>query len=162
MAHYDTTFTTTTPADQAFAYLSRFSTTREWDPGVVDSADLTSGPVGLGSAFEIVTSFAGRRLPLRYEIIAFEAPRLVTVEAESASLRSTDTMRFSVNDDGTTTITYDAELTPRGLARLFGPLLSVMFQRIGDRAAVGLRAAVDDLARPVGDDPADLSTERPA
>jgi hypothetical protein len=162
MAHCETTFTTTAPADEAFAYLSRFSTTREWDPGVVDSTDLTKEPVGLGSAFEIVTSFAGRRLPLRYEIIAFDAPHLVTLQAENSSVRSTDTMRFLANDDGTTTITYDAELSPRGLTRLFGPVLTLMFQRIGDRAAVGLRAAVDGLARPVGDDPADLETERPA
>lgn len=155
MPRYQTTFSCPVPITEAFAYLSRFSTTAEWDPGVVAARDLTPDPVGLGSAFEIITSIAGRRVPLRYEIIAFDAPNVVTLQAENASIRSTDTMSFSAGPDGGTTITYDAELIPRGLTRVFGPLLTLMFNRIGDRAAEGLRAAMDRLAR-------DTSRERSA
>jgi hypothetical protein len=146
LAHYATTFVSRTAVEPAFEYLSRFSTAVEWDPGVVASRDLTPGPVGVGSAFEIVSSFLGRRVPLRYEIIDFDAPRLVRLRAQNSSVRSVDTITFVANPDGTTTITYDAQLTPVGLARVAAPLFGVMLSRIGDRAAEGLRAAVDGLA----------------
>lgn len=145
MARYQTTFTTKTPIADAFAFLSRFSTTAEWDPGVIEARDLTPGPVGLGSQFEVVSTFLGRRVPLRYEIIEFAPPALVTLRGENGNVRSTDTIRFVANEDGTVTITYDAELEPLGLLRLFGPILSLSFRVIGDRATVGLKHAVDRL-----------------
>ena len=145
MAHYSTTFVTQTPVERAFEYLSRFSSAVEWDPGVVASRDLTPDPVGVGSAFEIVSSFLGRRVPLRYEIIDFDAPHLVRLRAQNSTVRSVDTITFAETSEGATTVTYDAQLTPVGLARVLSPVFGLMLTRIGDRAADGLRAAVDGL-----------------
>jgi dehydrogenase/reductase SDR family protein 12 len=145
LAHYATTFVSQTPVEQAFEYLSRFSTAVEWDPGVVASSDLTPDPVGVGSAFEIVSSILGRRVPLRYEIIEFDAPRLVCLRAQNSTVRSVDTITFVASPQGATTVTYDAQLTPVGLARVLTPLFGFALRRIGDRAAEGLRAAVDNL-----------------
>lgn len=146
MAHYQTSFATPTPAETAFAYLSRFSTTAEWDPGVVEARDLTPGPVGVGSAFEVVSTFLGRRVPLHYEIVEFDAPNRVVLRAENASVCSTDTISCQPGPDGSTIVGYDAVLEPRGAARLLSPLFTVVFHRIGDRAAQSLRANVDRLA----------------
>lgn len=145
MAHYQTSFATPTSAETAFDYLSRFSTTAEWDPGVVEARDLTPGPVGVGSAFEVVSTFLGRRVLLRYEIIEFDAPNRVVLQAENASVRSTDTISCQPGADGSTVVGYDAVLEPRGAGRLLSPLFAVAFQRIGDRAARSLRASVDRL-----------------
>ena len=146
MAHYQTSFATPTSVEAAFHYLSRFSTTAEWDPGVVEARDLTPDPVAVGSAFEVVSTFLGRRVPLRYEIIEFDAPNRVVLQAESASVRSTDTIACQRGPDGSTIVSYDAVLEPRGVARVLAPLFAVVFQRIGDRAARGLRTNVDRLA----------------
>jgi len=145
MARYQTCFSSPAPMNEAFSYLSRFSTTLEWDPGVVEARDLTPDPVGAGSAFEVVSSFLGRRVPLRYEIIVFDPPNQVVLEAENSFIRSTDTIRFEAGTDGLTNVWYDAVLEPRGVARLAAPLLALLFNRIGDRAAAGLRAALDRL-----------------
>ena len=157
MARYQTSFSSPTEIEVAFDYLSRFSTTAEWDPGVVEARDLTPDPVGVGSAFEVISSFLGRRVPLRYEIVEFDAPNRVVLQAENASVRSTDTISCQPAADGSTIVAYDAVLEPRGAARLLSPLFAVAFRRIGDRAARGLRASVDGLAgADVGD------TGRPA
>jgi hypothetical protein len=160
MAHYRTTFATSTPAERAFDYLSRFSTTAEWDPGVVEAHDLDPGPVSVGSAFHIVSSVAGARVPLRYEIIELDRPNRVVLRAQNWSVTSLDTITVAHEPDrgpdegGLTTITYEADLAPRGVTRLFSPLLALAFGRIGDRAAAGLRDAVDRLADDA-DPPAD-------
>ena len=157
MARYQTSFSTQASPEAAFDYLSRFSTTAEWDPGVVEACDLSPDPVGVGSAFEVVSSVFGLRVPLRYEIVAFDAPHHVVLRAESPSVRSTDTISFEPGVGGSTLVSYEAVLEPRGAARLMAPLFHVLFRRIGDRAAAGLRANVDRLAgAAVGDPGADL------
>ena len=114
MARYQTSFSSPTSTEVAFDYLSRFSTTAEWDPGVVEARDLTPDPVGLGSAFEVISSFLGRRVPLRYEIVEYEAQHRVVLQAENSSVRSTDIITFELGADGSTVVSYDADpQTPR-------------------------------------------------
>lgn len=145
MPTYRTSFTTATARSVAFDHLSRFSSAAEWDPGVVHARDLTPGPVVVGSRFEIVTSFLGRSVPLVYEVRQLEHAELVVLQAENATIRSTDTIRFAETTDGATSITYTAVLETKGITRLFDPFLALAFRRIGDRAAAGLRTAVDAL-----------------
>lgn len=145
MATYRTTFTTPTAIDDAFEYLARFSTTAEWDPGVVTAEDLTPGALRVGSAFQVVSAMGPARVPLRYEIVTLERPVRVVLRAENWAVTSTDTITFDTTGAGTE-ITYHADLRPRGVTRLASPLLSLAFRRIGDRAATGLRDAVDRLA----------------
>ena len=120
---------------------------------------VTPEPVGIGSAFRVVATIAGRKLPLRYEITEFDRPHRVTVRAENGSTISEDTITFTPADAGPTTtpttrsrhrteVRYDADLQLKGAFRVLGPVLGLLFDRIGDRAAGGLRAALLDRARP--------------
>jgi hypothetical protein len=144
MAHYRTSFVTSTPITTVFEYVGRFSTAAEWDPGVSRARDLTNEPLAVGGRFEIVSSFLGREVPLVYEVIELVAPTLVRLQAENASVRSIDTILLAQTERGTR-VTYDAALTPKGLARLASPILQWWFRRVGDRAAASLRAHVDAL-----------------
>lgn len=138
MASYRTIIRTPVDLPSAFAYVSRFDRAAEWDPGVEEGEMLTAEPVGLGSRFRLVAGFLGRDLPLEYEIVDFDAPNRVVLRAEAPTFRSTDTITFTPDGSGTI-VGYDADLHPLGLARLADPLLAVVFRRIGDRAAAGLR-----------------------
>jgi dehydrogenase/reductase SDR family protein 12 len=156
MAQYQATIVAPIEISKAFDYLARFSSTSEWDPGVHEAEMVTPEPVGLGSAFRVVASVAGRKVPLRYEITEFDRPYKVTVRAENSSTVSEDTITFVPGDrpaddepgDGGhfTQVRYDAHLRLKGAFRVFSPVLGLMFDRIGDRAAGGLRAALLDRA----------------
>jgi dehydrogenase/reductase SDR family protein 12 len=156
VAQYEATIVAPLEITEAFDYLARFSSTAEWDPGVSEAEMVTPDPVGMGSAFRVVTSFAGRKLPLRYEITEFDRPHRVTLRAENGSTISQDTITFVPVDrraDDTaegpgsrTEVHYDAGLRLKGAFRLFQPIVGPMFQRIGDRAAEGLRATLADRA----------------
>ena len=60
------------------------------------------------------------------------------LRAENRSVLSVDTITFEDDDHGSVVI-YDPRLDAKGVGRLAGPLLAIVFRRIGDRAAAGLR-----------------------
>jgi carbon monoxide dehydrogenase subunit G len=143
VARYRTTVESNKSPGEVFEYLADFANAREWDPGVVEGEKLTGGPLGPGSRFRLVARFLGRRVPLEYEITAFERARRVVFRAEQGAVRSTDEVRFVPAGVGTS-VTYEADLRLKGrLGDLVDPLLGVAFRRIGDRAAAGLREALN-------------------
>ncbi len=137
MAHFETSIDLPLTPDEAFDYLADFSRTVEWDPSVVESAVLTAGSPRPGSRFRVVVGFVGRRLALDYEITAYERPRRLVLECQDGPLRSIDTIRIAPRRRGSR-VHYEARLELAGLLRLADPLLHLLFQRTGKRAARGL------------------------
>jgi hypothetical protein len=150
MARYTASVETSRTRDDVSAYLSDFSTTPEWDPGIVEAQRLDDGPVDVGSRFRLVARFLGRRTELTYAIIRHEPGELVTLRGENSTVVSLDTMRFSDTPDGGTRVAYEADLALKGPLRTLDPLLRLAFNRVGDRAAAGLRAKLNADARPAG------------
>jgi dehydrogenase/reductase SDR family protein 12 len=151
VVHYHRRLVVPVPLDEAFAYLSRFSSAAEWDPGVSSASMVTADPVGLGSVFALDAVFLGNTVPLRYEITDFDPPNRVVLAAENASVRSTDEITFSADSSGGTVVQYHADLALKGLARLAAPIFALAFRRIGDRASEGLLATLTNRAsRPPG------------
>jgi len=142
VVHFDRRLVVPGPQAEAFAYLSRFSSAAEWDPGVSSAQMVTPDPVGLGSAFALNAVFLGNTVRLRYEVTEFDPPNRVVLFAENASVRSTDEITFSVDPSGATVVDYHADLALKGLARLAAPVFALAFRRIGNRAADGLLATL--------------------
>ena len=128
------------PAD-AFAYLSDFATTEEWDPGVARAERLTEGPIREGSEFRVVARFLGRDVPLVYVVETLQTPSRVVLRGENATTVSLDEIRVAPDGTGCE-VTYDAKLSFKGVLRVAEPALAVIFRVIGDRAAGGLRQAL--------------------
>ena len=141
MARYTASLDTRLPLADAFAYLSDFSTTEEWDPGVVEAERLGDEPVGQGSEFHVVAEFLGRKSALTYRVVEFEPEQVVTLRGENATVVSLDRISFETTGSATR-VTYDAELTLKGPLRLADPLLGLAFRRVGDRALDGLRTTL--------------------
>ena len=144
MARYHTEQPFTGPAARAFEYLADFTTVAEWDPGIVESTRLDGGPLGVGSRFRVVSQSGSRRIPFVYEVVAYDPPRSITLVGDSRRLHSVDEITVRQGDGGST-VCYDADLTLRGPLRFLSPLLGLPFRKIGDRAAAGMRDALDRL-----------------
>jgi Polyketide cyclase / dehydrase and lipid transport len=144
MARYRASIDTRWPPEEAFAYLSDFSNSAEWDPGVVEAERLGAGAVGEGSEFRLVAEFLGRKAALIYRVVEYEPARAVTFLGENATVVSHDRLTFETLSTGTR-VAYDAELRLKGVLRLADPLLALAFDRVGRRAQAGLREV---LGRP--------------
>ena len=138
MARYTASIETPRPPAETFAYLSDFSTTQEWDPGVVEAERLGDAPVGRGDGVPSRGRFLGRKAALTYRIVEFEPGKAVTLRGENATVVSLDRITFEPSDGGTR-VTYDADLALKGPLRIADPLLGLAFDRVGDRALAGLR-----------------------
>jgi len=122
--------------------MADFSNARAWDPSVGEAVAVGGGPVGLGSEFDLVTRFAGRAVPLRYTIVAYDAPRNVVFEARRPGFLSRDSI--TVEPDGAGSIVhYDARLVFSGVGRLLDPVMQLVFRRVGARATAGLQVALN-------------------
>src|SRR5690242_21737212 len=94
MARYRATVDAPCERDDVFAYISDFSTTREWDPGVVEAERLNEAAVGEGTEFRLVAKFLGRKTSLIYRIVEYDPPRALTFRGENATVTSNDRITF--------------------------------------------------------------------
>jgi len=138
MAHYRATIETAQPREDVFAYLSDFSNTKEWDPGVVVAERLGGSAIGQGTEFRLAARLLGRTATLTYRIVEFDPPRSVAFRGENATVVSFDRVTLDETAGGTR-VAYDADLRLRGALALADPLLTLAFRRVGDRALAGLR-----------------------
>jgi NAD(P)-dependent dehydrogenase (short-subunit alcohol dehydrogenase family) len=139
MARYRGTALSELSAEETFDYLAEFSSAAEWDPGVSGAQRLDDGPVGLGSAFRLDVSVAGRAVPLDYRVVSYQRPHRVVLLGENDTIRSEDTVTVAPRTGGGSVLTYDADLRLKGVAAVFNPFLAIPFRRIGDRGLSGLR-----------------------
>lgn len=123
--------------ETVFSRLSDFSTTEQWDPGVVEAQKVTDGPVELGARFRVVAAFMGSRSELVYEITEFDPGRRVVLRGENNRVVSVDVITVEAEAEGSI-VTYDADLTLKGPMKLADPLLGLAFGRIADKALDGL------------------------
>lgn len=142
MARYVTRIESTLPQAEAFAYMADFANARVWDPSVREARTVGTAPIGIGSAFELVARFGGRDVPLRYEIVEYDAPRRVVLEARRPGFVSRDTITVESAGNGST-VAYDATLVFAGIGRLFDPLMQRLFNRVGAHATLGLQTALN-------------------
>lgn len=143
MPQYRTTVRSPWPAERAFKYLSNLENFAEWDPGVSSSVQVVGDSVSVGAAFDVAVRGMVGDTTLRYRIVDLEPVKSVEVRAETVSLLSVDVMTFEPAADGGSLVTYVADLSLKGLLRIGNPILGVVFGRIGDRAAAGLRRVLD-------------------
>ena len=136
MARYVATVDSSLSAEEAFDYLADFTSVTEWDPTAV-SAEQLSGRVGEGAEFRVVVRFAGAENEFVYRTLGVRPPDRLVLRAESSTVVSLDTITFEPRPSGCA-VTYDAKLDPKGAMKLAGPVLGLLFKRLGDNAKAGL------------------------
>lgn len=156
MARYTTTVTSPATPQAAYDYLADFRTITDWDPSVT-SAELVSGTAGEeGSRYRVALGVGPLGYPMEYVTVSAKRPDSdeagsgeVQLRAENAHVVSHDTITFTPDGSGGTTITYDAQLLPKGIRRYADPVFSLMIGFFGTRARGGLQDAV--AALPTGE-----------
>lgn len=127
--------------DEVFAYLSDFTTTTDWDPGTIRTT-LVSGTGGIGTRYRNVSRFRGRTTELSYTVTEHDPPFRVRLRGENRTVVAEDTMTITPDPAGGCDVTYRAEFTFKGVARVVAPLLAGAFRRLGDEAGSGLHTAL--------------------
>ena len=146
MARYVTTVRTSWAPEVAFGCMADLRNFAEWDPGVRRVEQVDGDGPGEDSTFDVTVAGIGRDLVLRYRTVEFTPATEVLVVARTSWLTSEDRITVVPEEDGGSSVTYDADLRLSGVLRPAGLGLRLVFGRIGDRAAGGLRRVLGATA----------------
>ena len=138
MAEYTVSVESSKSVEEAFAYMADLRNFANWDPGVLTVTQVAGDGAGLGSSFDVAVKSVGGGTVLRYETLEYDEPGNLLVEARNSKFTSIDRITVVAKDKGSI-VTYAAELLLNGCLSPLNPLLGLVFNRIGDRAAAGLR-----------------------
>ncbi|MEO3938394.1 SRPBCC family protein [Dermatophilaceae bacterium Soc4.6] len=138
------TVTTDRPLEVVYAYLSDFTHTTQWDPGTVRTEKIR-GDGGVGTTYHNVSTFRGRETELVYTVVERVENAQLTLEGVNKTVTAVDSMTFAATASGGTTVTYAADFTFKGIAKLAEPFLRGAFDHLGDEAEAGLQKATDAL-----------------
>lgn len=141
MAKYTTKLKSSQSPEEAFLYLADLSNFAQWDPGVTKATHVEGTGSEKGAQFDVSVKAVGPDLTLRYTITDYAAHTSFIAVAKSAVFTSTDTITVEPAASGCF-VTYSAVLQLNGPLALGDFWLRLVFKRIGDRAARGLRAAL--------------------
>ena len=138
MAKYKVSVESSKSVEEAFAYMADLRNFANWDPGVLTVTQVAGDGAGPESSFDVAVKSVGGGTVLRYETVEYDEPGNLLVEARNSKFTSFDRITVVAKDEGSM-VTYSAELLLNGSLSPLNPLLGLVFNRIGDRAAVGLR-----------------------
>ena len=134
------------PAEEVFDYLADFANTAEWDPGVASAIRTSTGPIGRGSTFHLVTLFRGRRVEVDYEITEYRPSDRVVLVGRNPRFRGIDEIGVSPDGSGSR-VDWTVDFQMRGFARVFQPFLGGVFEKLSAEAMEGLEATLTPAAR---------------
>jgi uncharacterized protein YndB with AHSA1/START domain len=112
------------PVEQVFAFLANPDNIPQWRPDVLE-AHSGGGPLQIGSEFDEVINFGGRKAQT-FRVEVFELNKTLEVAA-IAGLGIRPTQRYALStSDRSTTVSMYVTVRTRGLFRVLEPLLPKM------------------------------------
>jgi hypothetical protein len=139
------TFTTRSAPEVVFDYLAVFRNAEEWDPGT-ESCERVSGDGGPGTVYRNVSSFLGRRTEITYTTVEHERPTRIRLHGHNEQFDGQDVLGIRAHGDGTE-VTYTAEFSFSGAARLAAPLVAAYLPVLANKTVRQLQRCLDGLAR---------------
>lgn len=116
------------PPEEVFAYLSNFENNPQWQSGMVSAVWTSDGPLAVGSTYDQVAKFLGRKIESSFEVLEYESGRMVKATSTGGSFPITFTRRVEPSESGarvTAIITGEAS----GFFKIAEPMLQRMVQR---------------------------------
>jgi carbon monoxide dehydrogenase subunit G len=152
MAKYSGTVDAPHSAEAVWSYLADLRSVGEWDPSV-ERVRLTAGEPRTDTArYELEVSFRGRTISLPYRVVEVDPPLRVVFEAETEAVSVHDEARIEPVGDGSSRVTWAADLQLKGARRIFELPLRAAFGKLGEDAKRGL---AERLSEPALDAPGD-------
>lgn len=139
MPRYVVTVPSSKSPSEAFKLMADMTTFPQWDPGISKVVQVAGSGPGANAVFDVaVGAVAGRPISIRYETKEYLPDTRVLLVGRNSIFTSVDLITIAPSPTGCE-ITYDAKLTFNGLLAPMNIGLGLVFNKIGDRAAQGLR-----------------------
>ena len=139
MPRYVVTVPSSWSPDRAYSYMADMTNYVEWDRGILRVTQTKGSGGGEGAVYEVTTrGFGGRDMLLTYETTEHDGSTNVLLVGKNFMFTSVDRITVAPTATGCD-VTYDAKLTFNGLLAPLNLPLGLVFNKVGDAAAKGLR-----------------------
>jgi len=139
MPRYVVTVPSSWSPDRAYSYMADMTNYVEWDRGILRVTQTKGSGGGEGAVYEVTTrGFGGRDMLLTYETTEHDGATNVLLVGRNFMFTSVDRITVAPTATGCD-VTYDAKLTFNGLLAPLNLPLGLVFNKVGDAAARGLR-----------------------
>ena len=108
------------PIDVVFDFLADARNETRWLPGAANVRLTSPEPLGLGSTF---TGEYARAGTITIRLTRYERPNRLTLAGDGKTLRFTDAIELTPTGSGTA-LSATMTTTPKGLFRLFAPMMA--------------------------------------
>ena len=149
MKEFTTRIDIARPVHEVFAFVSDQTNAPQWHTGLHEVRKLTEGPLGVGSEFEFVRSFAGRRVTARNRFVAFEPDRYVQFEILDSWFNGRASYLAEANQTGGTALTSWMQFLARGLMALLEPVLLRLLVKGSEHDEQRLRQLLESESSPL-------------
>lgn len=139
------TFTVDPARDVVVDYLKDFGHAEEWDPGTQSCTRTDSGSIGVGAQWHNVSKVLGVKAELTYTLRELKPGKLVFV-GENDRATSVDTITVRSTGSGSE-ITYVADLTMHGVAKLATPVMKLEFEKLANDTEKQMTLVLNRLTR---------------
>jgi uncharacterized protein YndB with AHSA1/START domain len=109
------------PAD-VFAYLAAFENIPRWNYAIIETHQISDGPVGVGTRYRQIRTIPSRAEEY-FEVIEFEPERKLAIRGDIGPLSGDIAYRLE-DTGGSTVLTNACDLRARGPLGVVAPLLS--------------------------------------
>jgi len=135
------------PVNEVFDFLTDFSNHQKIFSANVESKQVSSGPVGVGTKMTNVAMFLGRRMEEHFVVTAYSQNEYIGKKSlPGSSLPTSDMMKVTAVEDGTE-ISIEVWAEPKGFLKLATPLIRAKADKILSKDIQNLKELLE--AEPV-------------
>ena len=142
----DDIITINRPIQEVFAYVTDHANDKYWKPFVTESRQVSAGPTGVGTRFEIVTTARNYRRAGEVEIIAYEPDHMFAYRAHDKYFPFVSQLMFSTTPSGTR-IHGHVEFQAKGIWKLLSFLLLFFFRSQTKHTFLRLKQVMEGTAK---------------
>ncbi len=116
------------PVEEVFSFVNDPANETLWSSGLVESSQISEGPVGVGTIMREVNRILGKRIENTYEITEYEPNRRYSCKSISGPFPWQGTFTFDLVKGGTK-VTMASEFQIGGFFKLAEPIVIRMAKR---------------------------------
>ena len=133
------------PIQEVFAFVVDHANDKLWKPFVTESRKITTGEIGVGTRFEIVTVAWGYRRAGEVEILEYERDRLFVYRGNDKHFPFVGRLSFSEVPSGAH-LQGHVEFQAQGLWKLLSPLPLLFFRSQTKQTFARLKQIMESAA----------------
>ncbi|MFQ5794785.1 MAG: SRPBCC family protein [Candidatus Bipolaricaulia bacterium] len=116
------------PVEEVFAFLAAPENVPRWQLGILENEQTSEGPIGVGTTYQMVSQFLGRRIESTFEVTEYEPNRTVSLKTTSGPGQLEASWTFEAIEGGTK-VAVVGKGESSGFFKVAEPIVARMFKR---------------------------------